>query len=64
MFLKNIRQILEPIRAFTTFYVDQRAVDANAWKWHIAHTDRYLSITEASEITLNLSKATFANSEI
>ena len=63
-FLKNLRQILEPVRAFVASYVDDTAVYSNDWESHIAHTDRYLSTIEASGMTLNLNKAIFAKSEI
>jgi len=63
-FSTAIKEILRSIRDFTKSYVDDMAVHSTSWQNHLLHLDQYLSIVQASGLTLGLKKSEFAKPEV
>jgi len=63
-FVRAVRTVLQPIRAFSSSYIDDMAVGSCKWRNHLSHVRQFLIIMRAAGITLNLAKCEFAKSQV
>jgi len=63
-FVRNVQEILRPIRQFSDSYVDDLAVFSDEFEEHLFHLRKFLSEIRASALTLNLKKCRFAQQEV
>ena len=62
-FVRAITKILRPIRAFTNSFVDDIAVHSDQWRVHLNDLDKFLLTMKRADLTLNLRKCTWAQSQ-
>ena len=63
-FVLAVRTVLQPIRAFSSSYIDDMAVGSCNCRNHLSHVRQFLIIMGAAGITLNLAKCEFAKSQV
>jgi hypothetical protein len=63
-FVRAIKRILHPIRAFVESFVDAMAAFLDKRDKHLHDLDQYLHFIKPSGLTLNLNKFTFAKPEV
>ena len=63
-FVRNVQEILRPIRQFSDSYIDDLAVFSDEFDEHLFHFRKFLCEIRASALTLNLKKCHFAQREV
>ena len=59
-FVRAVQKILQPVRRFSSSYVDEMSVYSGTWQMHLRHLERFLWEIRRSGVTLNLAKCHFA----
>ena len=63
-FMRAMKTILRPVRAFADTYVDDMSVGSGQWSQHMCHVKQYLQVIRDAGITLNLEKCDFGKPEV
>jgi len=63
-FMRAMKTILRPVRAFADTYVDDMSVGSGQWPQHMCHVRQYLQVIRDAGITLNLEKCDFGKPEV
>jgi len=63
-FVRAMQQVLQPIRKFTSSFVDHVSVFSENWLHCLKHTEQFLQQIRQSGFTLNLRKCNFALSAV
>jgi hypothetical protein len=63
-FVRCVHRILDPVREFSSSFVDDLSVYSNSWSLHLQHLRAFLSEIRKSGLTLKLKKCSFAKPEV
>jgi hypothetical protein len=63
-FVRAIQEILKPIQAFSTSYVDDMAVMSDEWHGHLNHIAQFLEVVKRAGLTLSLKKCEFGKHQV
>ena len=63
-FVRSVRTVLQPIRTFSSSYIDDMAVGSCNWRNYLSHVRQFLLIMRAAGIILNLAKCEFTKSQV
>jgi len=63
-FVRAMKTILRPVRAFAVTCVDDMSVGSGQWPQHMCQVKQHLQVTRDPGITLNLEKCDFGKPEV